>query len=161
LQAHPTPAAILRHGRQRFLEAWKPRQRCGPGRPQKFQPLYDLAQQSIGLTAPHRLDAVAITARTHDLADALAKPQLWLDHAMALLEPRPAFQLRMPLPRIGAPTAAAILTAMGEIHPDTNGKQLVKLAGLDRRLFESGSRIRQLPQSSRMGSASLRPWLYH
>jgi transposase len=46
------------------------------------------------------------------------------------------------LPRIGKPTAAAILTAIGDIGQYTNGKQLVKLASLDIRLFESGSSIR-------------------
>jgi transposase len=116
LQANPTPAAILRHGRQRFLEAWQPRQRCGQWRPQKLQQLYELAQHRIGLIDPYRLDEFDITALAHDLADALAKQQLWLDHAIALLEPRPDFQLRMQLPRIGAPTAAAILTAIGDIR---------------------------------------------
>jgi transposase len=95
------------------------------------------------------------------LADALAKQQLWLDHALALLEPRPDCQLLMQLPRIGAPTAAAILTALGDIRQYTNGTQLVKLAGLDVRLFESGSSIRKLPKISHVGSAYLRPWLYH
>jgi transposase len=116
LQANPTPAAILRHGRQRFLEAWQPRQHCGQWRPQKFQQLYELAQHSIGLLDPYRLDEVEITALAHDLTDALGKQQLWLDHAIALLEPRPDFQLLMQLPRIGAPTAAAILTAIGDIR---------------------------------------------
>lgn len=161
LQAHPTPAAILRHGRQHFLEAWQPRQRCGQWRPQKCQQLYELAQHSIGLIDPYRLDEFESTTLAHDLADALVKQQVWLDHAIALLEPRPDFQLLMPLPRIGAPTAAAILTAIGDIRQYANGKQLVKLAGLDVRLFESGSSIRQLPQISHMGSAYLRHWLYH
>jgi transposase len=65
------------------------------------------------------------------------------------------------LPRIGKPTAAAILTAIGDIGEYRNGKQLVKLAGLDLRLFESGSSIRKLPQISHVGRASLRYWLYH
>ena len=161
LQADPTPAAIRRHGRQRFLEAWQPRQRCGQWRPQKFQQLYELAQHSIGLIDPYRLDEFEITALAHDLADALAKKQLWLDHAIALLEPHPDFQLLLQLPRIGAPTAAAILTAIGDIRQYAHGKQLVKLAGLDVRLFESGSSIRKLPQISHVGSAYLRHWLYH
>ena len=67
----------------------------------------------------------------------------------------------MQLPRIGAPTAAAILTAIGDIREYAHGKQLVKLAGLDVRLFESGSSIRKLPKSAHVGSASLRYWLYH
>jgi hypothetical protein len=82
LQANPTPAAILRYGRQHFLEKWPPRQRCGQWRPQKFQQLYDLAQQSIGLTDPYCIDEFEIPALAHDLADALAKQQLWLDHAI-------------------------------------------------------------------------------
>jgi transposase len=161
LQATPTPAAILRYGRQHFLATWQPRPRCGQWRPQKLQQLYDLAQQSIGLTDPYRIDEFEIPALAHDLADTLAKQQLWLDHAIALLEPRPDFQLLRQLPRIGAPTAAAILTAIGDIRQYTNGKQLVKLAGLDVRLFESGSSIRKLPKISHVGSASLRHWLYH
>ena len=154
-------AAILRHGRQRFLEAWQPRQRCGQWRSQKFQQLYELAQHSIGLIDPYRLDEFEIPALAHDLTDALAKQQLWLDHAIALLEPRPDFQLLLQLPRIGAPTAAAILTAIGDIGQYGNGKQLVKLAGLDVRLCESGSSIRKLPKISHVGSAYLRHWLYH
>jgi transposase len=159
LQATPTPATILRHGCQRFLAAWQPRQRCGQWRPQKFQQLYELAQHSIGLIDPYHLDEFELTALAHDLADALAKQPWWLDHAIALLEPRPDFPLLMQLPRIGAPTAAAILTAIGDIRQYANGKQLVKLAGLDVRLFESGSSIRKLPQISHVGSASLRHWL--
>jgi Transposase IS116/IS110/IS902 family len=62
---------------------------------------------------------------------------------------------------MGQPTAAAILTAMGAMHPYKRGKQLVNLAGLAIRWCESGSRIRKLPKSSHVGSASLRPGLYH
>jgi transposase len=131
------------------------------GGPEQFHRIYDLAQQSIGLKDPYHVDAFEIKALAHDLADALAKQQLWLDKASELLEPRPDFQLLMQLPRIGAPTAAAILTAIGDIHEYANGKQLVKLAGLDVRLFESGSSIRKLPKISHVGSAYLRYWLYH
>ena len=161
LQANPTPASILCNGRQHFLETWRPRHRCGQWRPEQFHRIYDLAQQSIGLKDPYHVEAFEIQALAHDLADALAKQQLWLDKAIELLEPRPDFQLLMQLPRIGAPTAAAILTAIGDIREYANGKQLVKLAGLDVRLFESGSSIRKLPKISHVGSAYLRYWLYH
>ena len=43
----------------------------------------------------------------------------------------------------------------------TNGKQLVKLAGLDVRLYESGSSIFRRPRISRIGSAYLRHWVYY
>jgi transposase len=62
---------------------------------------------------------------------------------------------------MGKPTAAAILTAIGDMHTYQNGKPLVKLAGLDPRLFESGASSRKLPKISHVGSAYLRYWLYH
>jgi transposase len=161
LQANPTPESILRHGRSRFLAQWQPRRRCGQWRPERFHRIYDLATQRIGLTDPYRLDAFAITALAHDLADAFAKQHLWLDKAIELLEPRPDFQMLMQWPRIGKPTAAALLTAIGDVREYTNGKQLVKLAGLDIQLFESGSSIRKLPKISHVGSAYLRYWLSH
>jgi transposase len=161
LQANPTPASVLRHGRTHFLAQWQPRQRCGQGRPETFHRIYDLAQASIGLQDPARLDEFEITTLTGDLVDALTKAQLWLDKAIELLTHRADYQLLVQLPRMGKPTAAAILTAIGDIHTYQNGKQLVKLAGLDPRLFESGSSIRKLPKISHVGSAYLRYWLYH
>jgi transposase len=158
--ANPTPESVLRNGRQRFLEKWRPRRRCGHWRPEKFHTIYDVAKHRIGLKDPYRIDAFEIKALAHDLADALAKHQMWLDPAIELLEPRPDFPLLMPLPRIGTPTAAAILTAIGDIREYQNGKQLVKLAGLDIRWFESGSSVRRLPKISHVGSAYLRHWLY-
>jgi transposase len=161
LQANPTPESILRNGRTHFLAQWQPRQRCGQWRPETFHRLYDLAQASIGLQAPARLDEFELTTLAGDLVDALTKAHLWLDKAIELLAPRADYQLLVQLPRIGQPTAAAILTAIGDIHAYQNGKQLVKLAGLDLQLFESGSSIRKLPKISHVGSAYLRYWLYH
>jgi transposase len=161
LQANPTPESVLGNGRRRFLEKWRPRCRCGQWRPEKFHTLYDLAKVSIGLKDPYRIDAFEIKTLAHDLADAPGKQQMWLDKAIELLAQRPDFQLLMQLPRIGTPTAAAILTAIGNISEYKNGKQLVKLAGLDIRLFESGSSVRKLPKISHVGSAYLRHWLYH
>jgi len=161
LQTNPTPESILRHSRTRFLEQWQPRHRCGQWRPETFHRIYDLATASIGLRDPHRIDAFEITTLANDLIDALTKHQLWLAKAIELLAHRADYQLLVQLPRIGKPTAAAILTAIGNIHAYQNGKQLVKLAGLDIRLFESGSSIRKLPKISHIGSAYLRYWLYH
>jgi hypothetical protein len=126
-----------------------------------LQQLSELAQHRIGLLDPYRLDEVAITALAHDLTDARGQHQWWLDHALAVREPRPDCQLLRQLPRSGAPTAAAILTALGEIRQSGNGTQLVTLAGLDVRLCESGSSIRKLPKISPMGSASRRHGLSH
>jgi transposase len=107
------------------------------------------------------MEAFEIKALAHALADALVKQRMWLTEAIQLLEHRPDFELLMQLPRIGQPTAAAILTAIGDIEEDQNGKPLVKLAGLDIRLFESGSSIRKLPNISHGGRAYLRHWRSH
>jgi transposase len=123
LQGHPTPESVLRHGRSPFLEQWQPRRRCGPWHREKLQRMYDLATESIGLKEPYCIDEFEIKALAHALADALAKQPLWLTQALELLTPRQDFQLLMQLPRIGHPTAAAILTAIGDVREDTNGKQ--------------------------------------
>jgi len=161
LQTNPTPESILRHGRTSFLGQWQPRHRCGQWRPATFHRIYDLATASIGLRDPSRIDEFEITTLANDLVAALTQQQLWLAKAIELLAQRADYQLLVQLPRIGQPTAAAILTAIGNIHAYHNGKQLVKLAGLDIRLFESGSSIRKLPKISHIGSAYLRYWLYH
>jgi transposase len=161
LHTTPTPATVLSNGRIHFLEKWQPRRRCGQWRSAKFHTIYDLAQDSIGLTDPYRINAFESKALAHDLADALAKHQMYVDKVLELLAPRPDCQLLVTLPRMGQPTAAAILTAIGDISAYANGKQLVKLAGLDIRLFESGSSIRKLPKISHVGSAYLRYWLSH
>jgi transposase len=161
LHTHPTPESLLRHGRPSFLAQWQPRHRCGQWRPETFHRLYDLATASIGLRAPYRIDECERMTLANDRVDALTKQPWWLDKAIALLAHRADYQLLVPLPRIGQPTAAAILTAIGNMHADQNGTQLVKLAGLDIRLFESGSSIRKLPNISHGGRASLRDWRSH
>jgi hypothetical protein len=67
----------------------------------------------------------------------------------------------MPLPRIGTPTAAASLTAIGDSGAAKNGQPLVTLAGLDSRLFARGSSLRKRPKISHVGSAYVRHWLSH
>ena len=161
LLANPTPHSIRYNGKKRFMEKWRPRGRCGQWRPAKFSLIYELAGDSIGLKDPHRIYEFEIKALAQDLADAVEKSKMWLQKAIELLEPRADYQLLLSLPRIGKPTAAAILTAVGDVQEFCCGKQLVKLAGLDIRLFESGSTIRRRPRISHVGSAFLRHWLYH
>jgi hypothetical protein len=162
LPANPTPASLLRNGRTGFLaQGQPPRQRGGQWRPETFHRLYDLAQASRGLQAPARLDEFEIITRAGDLVDALTQEQLGLDKAIARLAPRADAQRLLQLPRLGKPTAAAILTALGERGEDRNGTQLVTRAGLDLRWFASGSRISKRPPRSHVGRAYLRYGLSH
>jgi len=160
LRANPTPEAVLRNGRKRFLSKWKPRRRCGQWRPEKLSRIYELAKRSIGLRDPYRTDEFEIRLLTDDLADAVERAQLWLDKAIELLQHRDDFLRLLQLPRIGKATAAAILCALGNIDEYDNGKQIVKLAGLDIRQFSSGETIHRRPRISHLGSAFLRHWTY-
>jgi transposase len=161
LMANPTPQSIMRNGRKRFMAKWRPRKRCGQWPPAKFATIYDLAKTSIGLKDPQRIDALEIKSLAQDLADAVQKAKFWLDHAVKIVEPREDFALLMSMPRIGKPTATALLTAIGHIDEFSCGKQLVKLAGLDIRQYESGTSIRKRPRITHVGSGYLRHWLYH
>ncbi len=100
LQANPTPEAVLRNGRTPFVEKWQPRHRCGQWRPETFPCLYDLAQTSIGLQDPYRIDEFEITTLAGDLVEALTKQQLWLDKAINLLAHRMDYQLLLQLPTV-------------------------------------------------------------
>jgi hypothetical protein len=114
-QVKPTPPSMLRNGQRPCLATWQPRGRWGPWRPEQVQPLYDLAPHRSGLADPYGIDECASKARAHDVADALAKQPRWLDKAIAFRAPRTDCQVRRPWPRLGQPTAAAIVTAMGEL----------------------------------------------
>jgi transposase len=128
---------------------------------EKFQQISELAKTTIGLRDPYRMDEFEIKALAHDLAHALGKQTIWLNNAIELLEHRVDYRLLLQLPRIGKPTAAAILTAIGDINEYKNGKQLVKLADIDLIAFKSGSSIMKRPRISHIGSAFLRHYLYH
>jgi transposase len=156
LQPTPTPAAVLRNGRTGFLARWQLRRHCGQWRSDTFHTIDDLAQDRLGLTDPYHLDAFESIALAHALADALATHPMSREKVLALLAPRPACQLLVTLPRIGRPTAAAILTALGAIGADTHGKPRVTRAGLALCVSESGARIRTLPKLSPVGRAYLR-----
>lgn len=161
LQSNPTPESIMRNGKKRFMKKWQPRRRCGQWRPEKFDAIYELAKQSIGIKDPQRIDEFEIKTMAHDLADAVAKAKLWLDKAVELLIHRDDFQLLLSMPRIGNATATALLTAIGNIDEFSCGKQIVKLAGLDIRLYESGTSIKKRPRVTHIGSGFLRHWAYH
>lgn len=161
LQSNPTPESVMRNGKKRFLQKWQPRKRCGQWRQEKFNRIYELAKISIGIKDPQRIDEFEIKTMTKDLADTVAKSQLWLEKAIELVKDRDDFNRLLSLPRIGKPTATAILTAVGNINEFTCGKQLVKLAGLDIRLYQSGTSIKKRPRVTHIGSGFLRHWLYH
>ena len=161
LMANPTPASILRNGRKRFMARWQPRRRCGQWSPDKFATIYELAKTSIGIKDPQRIDDLEIRRLAQDLADAVDKSRFWLDQAVKLVESREDFALLMSLPRIGKPTATALLSAIGHIDEFCCGKQLVKLAGLDIREYQGGTSINKRPRVTHIGSGFLRHWLYH
>jgi len=160
LRSNPTPASILRQGRSRFLERWKPRRRCGQWKRDRFERIYELAKTSIGLKDPLRMTEYEIREQAEDLADAVAKSKAWKDKAISLLEGRADFKHLLQLPRMGKATVTAVLTATGGADEFSHGKQFVKLAGIDVREFQSGSSVHGRAHISRAGSAYLRHWMY-
>jgi hypothetical protein len=123
LPVNPTPESILRTGQRRFLAQWQPWGRCGPGLRETFQHLYALATASLGRKDQDGSNDLEMQALAQAWAAVLAKQQRWLDQAMALLAPRRDCQQLLPLPRLGHPTAAAILTAIGDVREYSNGAQ--------------------------------------
>jgi hypothetical protein len=81
-QTPPTPAAGLSNSRTGLLEQWQLRRHCGQWRSAKFHTIDDLAQDSLGLTAPYRLEEFESKALSYDLADALARHHLDLGGAV-------------------------------------------------------------------------------
>ena len=115
LQANPTPESILRHGRTAFWNSGSPAIVAGSG-VRRTSTASMTWPQPASVSGPLSHRRVRDTTLADDLVDALTKQQLWLDKAIELLAPRADYQLLLQLPRIGKPTAAAILTAIGDMH---------------------------------------------
>jgi hypothetical protein len=161
LPGQPTPESSWRPGQRDCLQPWQPRGRCGHWHREPWPPLDAWAPERSGLTAPSRSHAFALKALAHALAAALAPQHLWLAQALAFLAPRRDFPRLRPRPRLGQLTAAALLTARGEVRADTHGTQCGKLAGLDVRRCASGPSLHKLPQLAPVGSADRRHGLSH
>ncbi len=161
LISNPTPEFITISGKKRFLEKWRPRRKSGQWNKEKLEQLYTCARESIGLKDPFRINAVEIRALAEELRECKEKEKQWVNEAYALIKHREDLQLLLTLPRIGKNAATAILSYIGNIDSYTSGKQLIKLAGLDVRYFESGSSISRRPRISHVGSAFLRHVLFY
>ena len=96
-----------------------------------------------------------------ELRHALELQEEWFHHAWTLLEDRSAYRLLLTVKGIGPKVAVGILSCVGPVENYNNGKQWVRLAGLDLRLRESGTSVHALPVISRQGKSVLRTWLYH
>ena len=70
-----------------------------------------------------------------------------------------AFQGLLSIPGVGPITALTLLTLFRR-YPDTNGRQIVALAGLDPREHRSGSSVHKRPRISKRGSREIRKRLY-
>ncbi len=161
LISNPTPTFITMSGRKRFLEKWRPRRKAGQWNRAKLERIYELAKKSVGLKDPFRVDAMEIRALAEELKACIAQEKQWAQEAYGMLKHREDLQLLLTLPRIGKTAATAILCYIGNIDSYSNGKQLVKLAGLDIRHCESGSSIRKHPHISHVGSAFLRHIVFY
>ena len=100
-----------------------------------------------------------------ELADQMAA-ELAKVHAQALAVVRETRQLRgrfellTSIPGVGPRTALALLAEYGEPLAHASPRQLVRYAGLDPVLWQSGSSIRRKTRISKQGSGRLRKALY-
>jgi transposase len=95
------------------------------------------------------------------LAAELAKAHvqaLGVVHATRRLQAR--FQLLLSIPGVGPRTALALLAEYGDPIAQASPRQLVRYAGLDPVLWQSGSSIRRQAHISKQGSRRLRKALY-
>ncbi len=157
LAKNPTPASIRRLGLKRFLKRWSGSH--GRWGLKDFEELYELAQRSLGIEA--RDLELEIKTLVDELRRALQLQEQWFHHALTLLEDRSAYRLLLTVKGIGPKVAVGILSSVGPVEHFNNGKQWVKLAGLDLRLRESGTSVHAMPVISREGKSVLRSWLYH
>ncbi len=159
LEKNPTPGKIKALGPQRFLQRWRGRR--GPMGRKCFEDLYALAKTSIGVADPTGRLALEIQAQAREFRHALEVQERWLERAEELLAPRPDYQLVRTIPGIGRKLSVGLLACLAQPTDFRYGKQWVKLAGLDLRLFRSGESIHKVPRISRHGHGLLRVWLYY
>ncbi len=159
LEKNPTPGKIKALGPQRFLHRWRGRR--GPMGRKYFEDLYELAKSSIGVADPTGCLALEIQAQAGEFRHALEVQQRWFERAEELLASRPDYQLVRTIPGIGRKLSVGLLACLAPAVDFRYGKQWVKLAGLDLRLFRSGESTHKLPKISRHGLGLLRVWLYY
>ena len=159
LEKNPTPGKIKALGPQRFLKRWRGRR--GPMGRRYFEDLYALAKTSIGVADPRGRLALEIQAQAGEFRHCLEVQERWFSMAEALLAQRPDYQLVRTIPGIGRKLSVGLLACLARPSDFHYGKQWVKLAGLDLRLFRSGESTRKVPRISRHGHGLLRVWLYY
>ncbi len=159
LEKNPTPSKIKALGPQRFLQRWRGRR--GPMGRKYFEDLYGLAKVSIGVADPAGHLALEIRIQAGEFRHALEVQERWFGRAEELLAPRPDYQLVRTIPGIGRKLSVGLLACIGRPEDFRYGKQWVKLAGLDLRLFRSGESTHKVPRISRHGQGLLRVWLYY
>lgn len=132
----------------------------GIGQRQRLQAIQEAAGSSIGCEVN---ESVAFEA--HLLVDNLARIRESIaetDAKIAETSRRlPGYESVISIPGIGPAVSAAVLAAIGDPHRFTNGKQVLKLAGMDLSASRSGKNAASAtPQLSKKGKAPLRYALY-
>lgn len=158
LTVNATPRTILALGREEFVARW--RGRYGSWGRKKFEHIYDLAEQSVGLADEGGTLEHEIQELVRELVHSLEMERRWLDKAIELVRDRREYQIMIGVKGLGEKTTAGILAEAGSASHYRAGKQWVKQAGLDVRLHESGTSVSKLPRITHKGNSSLRCWAY-
>jgi transposase len=127
---------------------------------QRLQAIQEAAGSSIGCEVNESVafEAHLLVGNLTRIRESIAETDAKIAETSRQL---PGYESVISIPGIGPAVSAAVLAAIGDPHRFTNGKQVLKLAGLDLSASRSGKNAANVtPKLSKKGKAPLRYALY-
>lgn len=126
----------------------------------RINEIYELAKTSVGIIG----EDDSLTYEIQWILDALQQIKLKIAELNqkidAIVKDRDDYQLLLTIPGVGHIIAVSLITEIGDIANFNNGKQLVKLAGLDLWSENSGTSVHTLKHITKRGRVLLRTIAY-
>jgi len=171
-KSDPIDATVLEEFAARMpFQAWKPPSAASLALHALARRLRELVE--IQTAEKNRQHAAGLTQTTptavrRDLARSLRAQQRAIERLTAqarkLIDQdaqlKEGFELLDSIPGIGEASAVQLLGELGVLAPDLDARQWVAYAGLDPRLFTSGSSVHKKPRISKQGNKNLRHSLF-
>jgi len=171
-KSDPIDATVLEEFAARMpFQAWKPSSAASLALHALARRLRELVE--IQTAEKNRQHAAGLTQTTptavrRDLARSLRAQQRAIERLTAqarkLIDQdaqlKEGFELLDSIPGIGEASAVQLLGELGVLAPDLDARQWVAYAGLDPRLFTSGSSVHKKPRISKQGNKNLRHSLF-
>lgn len=156
LRAFPTPALILRHSMEEFVQQAWPMVGRKVGKRRLLEDIYRTAQSSIGLPVEENSEAVAMFRVVLGEMVHLCRLRDELEQrAGAHLKDNADFKRLQQVPGIGPILALTILAEAGDLRRFHHHRQFLKFCGLDLSTQQSGQ-FRGTARLSKYGNSRLR-----